>query len=297
VTGTTSHYTTTCTPGSGKSRLNPGEKGYFEYEIVRVTPESEFALYEFVTPDSFCHPDAWANAQPQPRTGQCTTAPITKVVFTQPDDDSGSIRLDNDVIIRVTSMQERLRQIDPENYIISSDATTPAYVYPRPAPGLTNQNQGIHSIQYYKLTLKSVAYTFETRTIGHEGDETTEGQYHQASTFNNPYGRLLSSQRRLFHAHPMAIPNYSDGPASWGCARLHAIETGGGCSHREALLAEAAVDYEVVKRPLPESSLALSRGPFRNLKEALALGDSVPPHWLESTSVVARPREPRRRLA
>jgi hypothetical protein len=39
---------------NGKSRLDPGEIGYFEYEVVDVETESEFALYEFVTPDAFC---------------------------------------------------------------------------------------------------------------------------------------------------------------------------------------------------------------------------------------------------
>jgi hypothetical protein len=70
--------------------------------------------------------------------------------------------------MRVTSMQERLRQVDPYKYdTLSIDS--PSYVSPRQTPGLLETGRDPYSIQYFKLTLKSVAYIFVTSTIALTG--------------------------------------------------------------------------------------------------------------------------------
>jgi hypothetical protein len=78
VTATTSHYTGVCYT-SGKSRLDPQEQAWFEYEVVSIETASEFALYEFVAPQSLCTDGNFYK--------KCTTTPITQVTFTQPVDE------------------------------------------------------------------------------------------------------------------------------------------------------------------------------------------------------------------
>ena len=67
-------------------------------------------------------------------------------MFTQPEGEGGAIRVDNDVIIRVTSMQERLRQMDPANYDVFSqaqDKPTPAYAAPEVLTGRYSSPVGL----------------------------------------------------------------------------------------------------------------------------------------------------------
>ena len=148
-----------------------------------VETSSEFALHEFVTPDSICASSTFYR--------QCTTTPITQVTFTQPVDEStGQIRVDRELVVRVTSMKERLRQVDPYKYQVSTggesdDLLSPSYTVPRHTPGLLESGRLPHSIQYFKVTLKSVAYIFITVDMGIAGINYVSSYSEQQTATND----------------------------------------------------------------------------------------------------------------
>ena len=141
--------------------------------MVSIDTESEYALYEFVTPASLCAPEGTPGS-PNDLFKRCTTTPLTQVTYTQPiDEKTGNIRIDRDLVIRVTSMQERLRQIDASKYgeldLPMSDRTSPSYTAPRQTPGLLEAGRNDYSIQHFRVNLKTVAYIFVTANLNVDG--------------------------------------------------------------------------------------------------------------------------------
>ncbi len=190
---------------------------------------------------------------------------MTQVTFTQPmDEATGEIRIDRDVLIRVTSMRERLRQIDPYSYNPDVAQVSPAYTQPRHTPGLQDTNKQAYSIQYFKLSLKVVAYIFVTGTLD------IGGLLYRGNTAGSR-ARALSDE------------------SGHECTGEEGEDRRSVC---EDILA-ARYEHELVETRLPDSQLRL-RLQVQSQAGVSLLDDeqrgTVPPHWLVTRSVVKRLR-------